>query len=83
MRSVLVLLVACATPLREPPITADDPTPCEVDEDCVISQHSSCLMAAYCTHADNMPPFPAVVCDPPEALPVQRDCVCESTCVLR
>lgn len=83
---MLLLLLACTdgagNTLPASVLTAAGETPCSIDADCVISRNS-CYPDATCSHADDLPALPDILCDPPDYGPPSTTCVCEDLCSVR
>lgn len=79
MRLAPLVLVACSGPLADPPLAtleALGSTPCASDDDCLVS-HNACYADATCSHEDDIPITPDVLCDPPQFTRPDADaCVC-------
>lgn len=75
MRLLPLVLLACG----DPPVAALEAvgsTPCAADDDCSVS-HNACFADAWCSHHDDAPITPDVVCDPPLfTSPAADACVC-------
>ena len=59
---IAVLLAGCSPPLAELVEVAENTT-CVSNNDCFVT-HSACSETAYCSHIEDAPETPDIVCDP-------------------